>query len=144
VTTELPLAVPAVFGANETEMFTAFCGAKVTGRVGPTKLKPVPKTKTCETVKLNLLVLVMATDLMEVLPKGTVPKLMLVEDAVCPRALEISAISARRKHQQAGLKGELGQVIIILIRCPSTCHAGGQGISISFRRSDKPIAQLRG
>ena len=37
-TIKLPLAVPAFFGANETEMFTAFCGAKVTGSVGPAKL----------------------------------------------------------------------------------------------------------
>ena len=110
----MPLAVPAFFGANETEMFTAFCGAKVTGSVGPTKLKPLPETKTCETVRLNLLALVMATDLMDVLPNGTVPKLMLVEDAVCPLALEVSVIRAIIRNQQAGLKGELGQVIIIL------------------------------
>jgi hypothetical protein len=121
-------------------MFTAFCGAKVTGSVGPAKLKPLPETKTCETVKLNLLPLVMATDLMEVLPNGTVPKLMLVEDAVCPLALEISVISAKTGNQQAGLKGELGQVIIIFIRSPSTCHAGGQGISILLA---VPINRLR-
>lgn len=124
-------------------MFTAFCGAKVTGSVGPAKLKPLPETKTCETVRLNLLALVMATDLMEVLPNGTVPKLMLAADAVCPLALEVSVIRAIIRNQQAGLEGELGQVIIIFIRFLSTCHAGGQGLSISFRRSDKPIAQLR-
>jgi len=37
-----------------------------------------------------------------------------VEDAVCPLALEVSVIRAIIRNQQAGLKGELGQVIIIL------------------------------
>lgn len=124
-------------------MFTAFCGAKVTGSVGPAKLKPLPETKTCDTVRLNLLALVMATDLIEVLPNGTVPKLTLEAEAVCPLALEVSVIRAIIRNQQAGLKGELGQVIIIFIRFLSTCLAGGQGLSSSFRGSDKPIAQLR-
>jgi hypothetical protein len=94
-------------------MFAVFCGAKVTGSVGPAKLKPPPETETCETVRLNLVALVMATDLIEVLPNGMVPKLMLVGDAVCPLALEVSVIRATIRNQQAGLKGELGQVIFI-------------------------------
>lgn len=94
-------------------MFAAFCGPNVRGSVGPAKLKPVPETETCETVRLNLVALVMVMDLIKVLPNGTVPKLMLEEDALCPLAVEVSAIRAAIRNQQAGLKGELGQVIFI-------------------------------
>lgn len=115
-------------------MFAAFCGANVTGSVGPAKLKPLPETETWETVRLNLVALVMATDLIKVLPNGTVPKLRPGEDAVCPLALEVSRIRAAIRNQQAGLKGELGQVIFF-IRSLSTCHGGGQGNIELFPRS---------
>ena len=80
--------------------------------MGPAKLKPVPETEACETVRLNLVALLMATDLIKVLPSGTVPKLMLEEDAVCPVTLEAQKIRAETRNQQTGLKGELGQVIL--------------------------------
>jgi hypothetical protein len=93
-------------------MFKAFWDANVTGSVGPTKLKPVPETDACETVRLNLVPLVIAIDLIKVLPAGTVPKFMLEEDAVCPITLEAQNIRAETRNQQTGLKGELGQVIL--------------------------------
>jgi hypothetical protein len=93
-------------------MFTAFCGANVTGSVGPAKWKPVPETEACEIVRLNLVPLLMAIDLIKVLPSGTLPKLMLEEDAVCPMTLEAQKIRAETRNQQTGLKGELGQVIL--------------------------------
>ena len=40
----LPLRVPAVCGEKETDKFAVCCGAKVIGRLGPAKLKPVPDT----------------------------------------------------------------------------------------------------
>jgi hypothetical protein len=85
----------------------------VTGSVGPAKLKPVPETEACETVRLNLVPLVMAIDLTNVLPSCTVPKLILEEDAVCPLALEVKMMRAVISNQPAGLKGDLGQVIFV-------------------------------
>jgi hypothetical protein len=125
-------------------MFTVFCGGNVTGSVGPAKLKPVPETEACETVRLNLVALVMATDLIKVLPSGTVPKLMLEEDDVCPIALEVSKIRIATRNQPAGLKGELGQVILFcsLSKPVLTEHAGGYR-ALVFRADDKRIVQPR-
>lgn len=81
--------------------------------MGPAKLKPLPETEACEIVRLNFVALVIAIALIKVLPNGTVPKLMLEEDAVCPIALEISTMRDAIRNQQAGLKGELGRVIFL-------------------------------
>lgn len=113
MTVKLPIAFPTVIGANATDMLMDFCGAKVTGKVGPARLKPVPETDAFDTVRLNLVAFVMATDSISTLLTCTLPKLMLAEDAVCPIAFELKKIKARTSGPEARLERELGQVVII-------------------------------
>jgi hypothetical protein len=43
-TFRLPVTLPAVWGAKETDKLVLRCGATVRGRLGATKLNPAPET----------------------------------------------------------------------------------------------------
>ncbi len=49
----LPLAAPAVVGANFTEKVVLCPAVKVTGRASPLKLKPVPLALAAEIVRVD-------------------------------------------------------------------------------------------
>ena len=77
-TDTLPLSVPPATGAKPTLKVALCPAAKVIGVVRPLAVKPLPATASCETVTLELPVLVRATVLLLLLPTLTFPKLTLV------------------------------------------------------------------
>jgi hypothetical protein len=82
----LPLALPAVVGANFA-VTEVFCPALiVTGTVNPLMLKPVPEALAAEIVTLAVPVFVSVTGTDPLLPSIRLPKLMLAgfaESAPC-------------------------------------------------------------
>jgi hypothetical protein len=81
----LPLAAPALAGANVTEKFVLCPGLKVAGRVRPLRLKPVPLAEAAEIVRLVPPEFVSVPESDVELPTATVPKLRLVGFGVnCP------------------------------------------------------------
>ena len=77
VTAMLPLVVPAVCGAKETERIVPCRGSKVRGRLGPAKLNPVPDVVTSEIVTVDFPLLVTPSGTIRVLPTCTFPTLTL-------------------------------------------------------------------
>ena len=74
----LPLAAPAVVGANFTENDVLWPAVKVTGRVRPLKLNPVPVALAAEMVMVVPPVLVKVPGKLVLLPSCTLPKARLV------------------------------------------------------------------
>ena len=64
----LPLAAPAVVGANFTENDVLWPAVKVTGRVRPLRLNPVPVALAAEMVRVDPPVLVRVSDRVVLLP----------------------------------------------------------------------------
>jgi hypothetical protein len=81
VTATLPLALPALVGANVAFSATLFPGKTVTGKLRPLALKPVPDAVTALMVTLAEPVFVSVTLWVLALPTFTGPKLTLVGDA---------------------------------------------------------------
>jgi len=74
-TTDIPpAAIPPVSGENVTLKLTLCCGARVKGKVGPEKLKPVPVTLSWKIVRLVLPLLLTETGSVLLLPTVTSPK----------------------------------------------------------------------
>jgi hypothetical protein len=78
----LPLAAPAVVGANFTENVVLCPVVKVTGKVRPLKLKPVPLALAAEMVRVDPPELVRVSERVVLLPSSTLPKARLVGLAV--------------------------------------------------------------
>ena len=72
----LPDTLPVAVGANCTLKVLDCPAARVSGRVRPVMLKPVPETVSCETLTVALPVFVSATLWVLVLANVTLPKLM--------------------------------------------------------------------
>lgn len=73
----VPVMLPVVLGANKMDSCTVCRGAKVIGRVGPTKLKVLFDMLICASTKFVLSVLLTVTGMVELLPTWTLPKLRL-------------------------------------------------------------------
>jgi hypothetical protein len=106
VTASEPLKLPAACGENAIDNFADCCGDNVIGRVGPTKLKPIPEASTCEIVSVDLPVLLTAAERMVLLPTCTLPKLTLVDESdICAfAATEMERKATRRRLQQESLQ----------------------------------------
>jgi hypothetical protein len=74
----VPLAFPALLGRKATVIDTLCLGARVTGKASVLALKPVPEMLACQSVTLELPLLVMVMPCLLVAPTGTLPKLRLV------------------------------------------------------------------
>jgi hypothetical protein len=98
VTTDrLPLVGPVAWGAKVTERLMLWSGARMIGKLGPLKLKPVPETDACEMVMYLLLVLVTEVDSVLLLPSWTLPKSRPEEaSASCPEAALAYKTTLRR------------------------------------------------
>ena len=80
VTLSDPLKLPAACGENVTFKLVDCGGDKVTARLGPAKMKPVPEATACEIVRVDFPVLLTATGTVALLPIWILPKLTLVVD----------------------------------------------------------------
>ena len=124
---KLPLTLPAVRGANETDKFALCWGATAMGRLGPEKLNPVPETVACEIVTVCLPVLVTATGLIKLLPTCTVPNETFVTeiDIWAAAAAEISTSEMKIKTRQAGLRGEPRHLMNRSLFCTCSLSTAG-------------------
>jgi hypothetical protein len=109
-----PMMLPVVCGANDIDKLTFFCGATVMGRLGPTKLNPLPETVACEIVMVCLPVFVTATGTIALLPACTLPnETFEAESDICAvAAMEINNSGKRMRILKAGLWGEPRHLII--------------------------------
>ena len=81
-TESIPVAVPADAGAKVTVNVTLWCKASVIGKLSPLTEKPVPLIFASEMVTAAPPELVNASERLELLPFGTLPKESLDDDAV--------------------------------------------------------------
>jgi hypothetical protein len=77
-----PLALPAEVGVKTTPKVKLCPGIRVSGKVSPVTLNPVPVTLACVTVRLEPPVLVSVSDSVWLLPTWTLAKLRLLAVAV--------------------------------------------------------------
>ena len=113
-TTDIPpAAIPPVSGENVTLKVTLCCGARVKGKVGPEKLKPVPVTLSWKIVRLVLPLLLTETGSVLLLPTVTSPKAIGErESAVWAFAIAADRRNARRmKFHQACLHWKMRSLI---------------------------------
>jgi hypothetical protein len=111
-----PMMLPAVCGANNIDKLMVFCGATVIGRLGPTKLNPLPETVACEIMMVCLPVFVTATGTITLFPTCTLPnETFEAESDICAgAAMEINNSGKRMRILKAGLWGEPRHLIVAL------------------------------
>lgn len=76
-TLRVPFEVPELVGANFTLKLALWPEARVAGAVMPVRVYPAPLMLACETVMLELPLLVTVPEIVWLLPTVTLPKLML-------------------------------------------------------------------
>ena len=74
----VPAALPAVVGENFTDMVALWLAFNVVGRVTPLIVNALPDRFACEIVRLAVPVLVMVSEIVELCPTCTLPKLTAV------------------------------------------------------------------
>ena len=122
-----PTMLPAVCGANEIDKLPLCCGATVMGRLGPTKLNPLPVTVACEMVTVCLPVFVTATGIITLLPACTLPNATFeAESDICAvAAMETNNSGKRMRILKAGLWGEPRHLISALSLCTCLISTAG-------------------
>lgn len=76
-TVRVPFEVPELVGANFTLKLALCPEARVAGAVMPVRVYPAPLMLACETVMLELPLLITVPEMVWLLPTVTLPKLML-------------------------------------------------------------------
>ena len=126
-TFKLPVTLPAVWGAKETDKLALCCGATVMGRLGPAKLNPVPEIVALESVTLCLPVLLTATGMITLLPTCTLPNATFdtESDIWAVAATGISNSEKRMRIQHAGLWGDPRQLMSFALFCTCSLSTAG-------------------
>ena len=107
VSVTLPLALPAVVGAN-VSVSVALCPAEmVAGVVTPLPVKPVPVTLTVERFKSAVPEFVIVSACVPVVPSVTLPNAIVVE------LTEIAGAVATPVPVSATLEGEVGALLVM-------------------------------
>ena len=109
-TMTLPVALPAVAGANVALRVVVWPGVRITPDA-PLALKPAPETLTFEMVMFELPALVRVTFWLLLLPIVTLPKFMAAEDAL---RIRVVAPTVR-------VAGELVTLPVLLLTATVNC-----------------------
>ncbi len=123
----LPATAPAACGANDTDRLALpFEGIEI-GRLGPTKLNPLPDVVACEIIIVYLLELVIEMGMIRLLPTAMVPKLAVDTCTTFTAAakLEIVKRETSRRPAYTSLRGDPRRFIFVRFLC--TCLRGTAG-----------------
>lgn len=134
VTVSEPVTLPEAVGAKMALQLADCPAASVRGRVRPLILKPVPLVVAAESVTLAVPVLVIVTFCVALLPRLTLPKLMLAGEA--------ETCSVTPAPLRATVAGELLALLATLmapVEAPVTA-----GAKVAEKALDWPAARVRG
>lgn len=132
----LPLAAPALLGANSTVTVADWFGVSTSPEVRPLALKPVPDEPTLEMVTLEFPLLVTTALNVLLLPTLTLPKLKL--EVLSPK----SFVEATPVPLSPMVVGELGALLVIVTK-PLTVPAAF-GANIALKVVALPAAMTKG